>query len=425
MFDAKTYLSKPGWQKSRPGLERISKLMEILGNPQKKLKVVHVAGTNGKGSTSSYINQILIESGYRTGLFTSPFIYEFNERIKINNINISDNDLNRITSIVKQAADKFDSDNHPTEFELITAVGFMYFADQNCDVVVCEVGMGGRFDATNILTNEQVVLSVITSVAFDHTDFLGDSLDKIAFEKAGIIKQNVPVVTSNCDESVLNVLNNKAKELNAHVSVIDYNQLSVGVFESKNELKRNFEYKNFKNLKTRLLGKYQPQNAALAIESCMLIKGIFKDITNDSIAIGIEKTYWPARFELVSTQPYVIIDGGHNLAGVKALSESLTDIFPNKKCIFVMGVLADKDYHAMVKEISALAKRVYTVTPPSYRALDADVLASVFKEYDIKAEPVDINDAIEIAVDEALKDDVVCAFGSLYSVLELTKKMNS
>lgn len=195
-FDAKEYINAPNWQKSRLGLERITKLLELLGNPHKSLKFIHVAGTNGKGSTCAYISQMFIESGYKTGRFTSPYIFDFNERICINNQPISNDDLINITLQVKEKADTFAEDDHPTEFELMTAVAFLYFKQQNCHIVICEVGMGGRLDSTNVLSSDEVLASVITPISLDHTEFLGDNLSAIAKEKAGIIKPGVPVIRS-------------------------------------------------------------------------------------------------------------------------------------------------------------------------------------------------------------------------------------
>ena len=421
-FDPVKYINTPNWQQSRLGLERIRKLLELLGNPQNNLRFLHVAGTNGKGSTCAYFSQILIESGYKTGQFTSPYIYEFSERIRINNEKISDKDLTEITLRVKEAADKFAEDDHPTEFELMTAVAFTYFASQKCDVVVSEVGMGGRLDSTNVIEAEETVASVVTPIDYDHMQFLGDTLEKIATEKAGIFKNGVRIVSAQQLPEVQGVLQEKAQSLNCDICFCNFDNIKVDKVDlSKENLLRHFEYKN-NNFATKMLATYQPQNAAIAIDTAKLIQDQFEQITNETIANGINTTYWPARFEIISKQPYVILDGGHNVQGVNALIDSLTDVFDNKKFIFVMGVLADKDYEDMVKIVAPYAKKVYTITPPNPRKLDAKDLAKCFVMFGVEAVPCKIEDAISEAKAGADAQDVVACFGSLYSISTLMNK---
>lgn len=418
-FDPVKYINTPNWQKSRLGLERIRKLLDLLGNPHKQLKFIHVAGTNGKGSTVAYISQILIESGYKTGQFTSPYIYEFAERIRINNIQISDTALADVTLQVREAANKFAEENHPTEFELMTAVAFLFFASQKCEVVVSEVGMGGRLDSTNVIEAPETIATVITTIDYDHMQFLGDTLEKIATEKAGIFKPGVPVISADQKAEVKNVLQTKAKDSCCNISFVNFNDVkNESVDLSKENLSRKFWYKNVSYV-TKLLATYQTQNAAIAIETAKLMQNQFGQITDDSIVNGINATQWSARFEIISKNPYVILDGGHNIQGVQALIDSLTDVFNIKDFIFIMGVLADKDYVQMVDLISPYAKRVYTITPPNPRKLDAQSLAKLFTEKNIDASPVDANQAINIAKENANADDVIVAFGSLYSISTL------
>ncbi|MDO5328611.1 MAG: folylpolyglutamate synthase/dihydrofolate synthase family protein [Coriobacteriia bacterium] len=370
-FDAKTYINSPKWSNSRPGLERITELCERLGNPQNELNFIHVAGTNGKGSVCAYINQILIEAGNITGLFTSPFIFEFNERIKINNESISDEDLLQATLKVKEQADKMV--DHPTEFELMTAVAFVYFAQKKTDIVVLEVGMGGRLDSTNVVST--VLASVITRIGLDHTEYLGNTLSDITAEKEGIIKPDVPVVRYT-----------------------DIDQVSIG---KTNTYTRRFKYKD-KNYETKLLATYQPHNAALAIEAAKLL-----NIDEDKIKLGIANAQWPVRFDIVRRSPYVIIDGAHNVQGVKALIDSLLDIFPNKKFTFIMSVLADKDYETMVELIKPYAKQIFTSSPDNPRALDATDLANFIGE-------AKVFESAQEVLSASNKDDVIVCFGSLY-----------
>ncbi len=353
----------------------------MLDNPEKDLKFIHVAGTNGKGSTCAYISQILIEAGYITGQFCSPYIYEFSERIRINNKNISDDDLREVCLKVKEQADKFPENDHPTEFELMTAIAFLYFKINKCQFVVCEVGMGGRLDSTNVIPANQTVLSIITQIDKDHTQFLGDSISKIAAEKAGIIKSGVDVLCAKQNEDAKNVISQKAKEMSSKLYFPDYDNLDIHPVNLYNEnLARTFSYKNFKNLTTNLLALYQPYNATLAIEAANILNASTCKISNDDIKNGIKNCYWPARFEIKHKNPYIVIDGAHNLNGVSALIDSLLDVFENKKFIFIMGVLADKDYLSMIGEIAAHAKQVYTITPPNDRNLDAQILAKCFKK---------------------------------------------
>lgn len=418
-FDPVKYINTPNWQASRLGLERIRKLLELLGNPQKKLRFVHVAGTNGKGSTCAYFSQILIESGYKTGQFTSPYIYAFSERIRINNKMISDKDLEDVTLRVKNEADKFAEDDHPTEFELMTAVAFTYFASQKCDIVVSEVGMGGRLDSTNVIEADETLASVVTTIDFDHMQFLGDTLEEIAAEKAGIFKAGVPIISADQKPEVKKILEAKASDLSCEISFVDFNEIKIEKVDlSKENLIRKFSYKEI-SYETKLLATYQPQNAVMAIETANLIYNNFDLISNDSIKDGIKDSNWPARFEIISKQPYVVLDGGHNVQGVNALIDSLTDVFGDKKFIFVMGVLADKDYEDMVKVVAPHAKKAYTITPPNPRKLSAEDLAATFSKFGLEAKPIEISKAISTAKKEASESDIIAVFGSLYSISSL------
>lgn len=422
-FDAIKYLTKPRWQGCKPGLERISRLLEMLGNPQKSLRFVHVAGTNGKGSTVSYVSQILIESGYKTGQFTSPFVYDFKERICINNNYIEDSELSKLTLKVKLLAETFPEDNLPTEFELLTAVAFLYFKEKKCDIVVCEVGMGGRFDSTNVISAEELEVAAITPIAIDHTSYLGDTVEKIAFEKAGILKKNCNVVISQQCLQAKDEIIKVAKSKGCSFASIDDFQIKIGpVDNSCGEIVRHFSYKNYDDLQTSLLAKYQPINASTAIEIAEMLSGKYKQINPCNIIRGIRKAKWTGRFEIVEKNPYVVLDGGHNLQGALSLKDSLLDVFENKTFIFVMGVLADKEYEKMVDVVAPIAKKVYCLTPPSPRALQGQKLKKEFMKRNVVAEYVQIDKAIKLAKENANKNEVICAFGSLYSLSSVYKK---
>lgn len=424
-FEAIEYLSKSRWQLCKPGLERIIKLLDLLENPQNNLKFIHIAGTNGKGSVCAYTSQIFIEAGYKTGQFTSPYIFDFRERVRINNKEIGLEDLAYITSKVKKLADSFPSNNHPTEFELLTAVAFVYFAREKCDIVVCEVGMGGRLDSTNVIPKKNLEICAITQIAKDHTEYLGNSLIDIAKEKAGIIKEGSCLVLANQDSKVVENILEIAKNQHVKTYICSTETLEcLSVDLTQNNIVRKFKFNDYDNLETSLLALYQPKNAVQAICIAENVKAKYNKISRNIISLGIKNTRWNGRFELVEQNPYLVIDGGHNLQGAIALKESLIDVFGNKKFIFIMGVLADKDYEYMVDQISHIAKKIYCVTPPNARALSAENLAKVCIAQNIDTQTVDIKKAINVAKCSSQKDDVICAFGSLYSISSLYKPNN-
>ena len=421
-FDPIAYINEPRWQQSRYGLERTEELLGRLGRPQDRLKFVHVAGTNGKGSTCSFIESALRKAGYKTGLFTSPYIITFEERIRVNGENISLDDLRDVTLAVREHAEAMaaETGEHPTEFELMTAVAFEHFARCNCDIVIAEVGLGGRLDSTNIIDAPEVC--VITRIGLDHTELLGDTQAAIAAEKAGIIKPGASVVSwPQDDEGATESIRQAAQEAGAEVIVPDFSQLEVNPIQN---VVRPFNYKGV-SYTTRLLGSYQPSNAALALEAIFALRDRGWNISDEAISQGIADTSWPARFEVVSVgPPAVVVDGGHNPQGAVALAESLKDAFADKRIVFLMSVLADKDYHAMIRTVAPLGAAWVCVTSPNVlRALSGDDLAQAVAEEsrnlgldpDVRVAP-DFGAAMELAKDLAGEDGVVCAWGSLYSV---------
>lgn len=423
-FDPIAYINEPRWQESRLGLERISVLLDRMGRPQDRLKFVHVAGTNGKGSTCAYVASVLQQAGYRTGLFTSPYIINFEERIRVNGANISPEELRDVTLFVRDHAEALaaETGEHPTEFELMTAVAFEHFARSACDIVVCEVGLGGRLDSTNIIEAPEVC--VITSIALDHTDFLGDTFEAIAREKAGIIKKGSSVVSwPQEDEGARRAIEQAAADCGCTVAFPDFDALSVQAVSREGV--RAFTYKG-RDLTTRLLASYQPFNATLAIEAVEALRRCGWSISDDALEAGIAQTCWPGRFEIVSTrEPVIIVDGGHNQQGAMALAESLRDVFPGEKVTFVMSVLADKDYHSMIHAVLPLASAFVCATPPNPRALSAaalaeEICAAADEGSSIVVEAVDtFGQAIEEARRLAGPQGIICAFGSLYSIAEI------
>jgi len=402
---------KFGW---KLGLHNIGALLELMENPHKKLKYVHVAGTNGKGSTVAFISSILMESGYKVGIYTSPYLERFTERIKINNTEISENDLSRITELVKQKVDIMigRGENHPTEFEIITAIAFQYYYENNCDIVVLEVGLGGRFDSTNIIDTPEV--AVITTINYDHMSILGNTLEEIAFEKAGIIKKDGDVVLYPQIDAIDRLFDSICVERNARLHRVDYGTLKLITFGIEGQ---EFDYSGFKSLRISLLGEHQIRNAAVALEACKLLTEKGFKISESAIRQGLKNARWPGRLEIVNKSPLFLIDGGHNSEGAKTLCEALNKYFPEAKKVFIIGVLRDKDYKTMVEAIVPIADQVITVTPESDRALPAEELAIFIKSY---CKSVIASDKIEDAIETSLKvstlDSVICAFGSLFYI---------
>lgn len=398
--EALEYIHSISWTGSRPGLERITVLCDKMGNIQDKLKFVHIAGTNGKGSVSSMLSSALKNAGYRVGTFTSPYIYRFNERMTINGKPISDTELADIIEKIKPLADSMS--DPPTEFELITAAGFLYFYEQKCDIVVLECGMGGRLDSTNIIKDP--MLSVITGIALDHTAFLGDTEEKIAAEKADIIKEGCPVIYGKMKPSCSDII--KAKAPNA-VSC-NYDRLS-NIKLSIDGCSFDFEGYD-KPFKLNLVGGYQPCNAALSI-CCAEQLGL----PEDAIYKGVCEAKWPGRFEIISSDPVVIYDGGHNPQGVVVAVDTVNKLFEGKINI-LSGVMRDKDYDLICSLIAPIAERVYCVTPDNPRALPSREYADAFKSQGVTAYPFN---SMEEAVSKACLDSKkenrpLLAMGSLY-----------
>ena len=443
-FNAIEYINTPRWLTSRLGLDRTRELLERLGRPQDRLKFVHVAGTNGKGSTCAFLSSILVAAGYKTGLFTSPYIETFYERIRVNGENITDDELTRATLPVRDAAEAMEAEGgeHPTEFELMFAVALVHFARVKCDIVVLEVGLGGRLDSTNAIDAPEV--AVIASIALDHTNLLGDTIAQIAHEKAGIIKSGASVVSWPQEPDAMAVVRAKAQEEGCDVRIPDFDALPVGEVglaacdggaRDSRIARRPFTYKG-RGFTTRLLGTYQPFNAALAIEAARALADRGWAVPEAAIARGIAETVWPARFELIA-QPRgvarVVVDGGHNPQGAGVLADSLRDVFPDERPVFLMGVLADKDYRRMIAAVAPLGRAFVCATPPNPRALAAGDLADAVRDAlacvraanrcDADDVPVEVASGFDDAVARARRlagaDGLICAFGSLYSVADV------
>ena len=394
----------------KPGLERINKLLDALGHPEREMKYIHIGGTNGKGSTSSMIAEILGEEGYRVGLYTSPYVRRFNERMRILGVEISDAALAEITSLVRPFADAMS--DKPTEFELITAIAFEYFRRGGCDVVVLEVGMGGRLDSTNVI--DSPLLSIITGISLDHVAFLGDTVEKIAFEKAGIIKSGCPVLFGGSDSGALEVISKVALEKDSPLYTVDYSALSV---KSMSLSGTEFSYKDRSGLKISLLGAYQPRNAAIVLDAVKILNERGLEISDESVKKGLSKAKWPARFEIILNSPTVIFDGAHNAEGIAAAVKSIKEYFGDKKLAVFTGVLSDKDYVAIAKSLSEVTSHAFTITPDNPRALSAGRYADILAELGVIATPCkNTEEAIEKGILTAVENDTaLCCLGSLYT----------
>ncbi len=405
------YIHSISWRGSRPGLERTRELLCKIGDPQDKLKFVHVAGTNGKGSFCAMLSSILTEAGYRCGRYTSPFVLRFNERMAINGEDISDDELCEITEFVKKYADEMQGP--PTEFELITVIAMEYFARHNCDIVVLECGMGGRLDSTNVIKTP--VLSVITGISLDHTKILGDTVEMIAAEKAGIIKPCIPVLwcaaESNC--SAGEVIKKKAETQGSPYVTVKHDSLKINKTDLDGTV---FDYGGMKDIKIPLLGTYQPQNAANVLTAVGILQKCGMKIDELSIREGLLKTVWHARFEVVSEKPLIICDGGHNPEGIDAAVSSIKLYFGEAKVNIITGVMADKNYPYMSERISTVANKVFCLTPNNPRALDAEKYASVFRSNGVQAQGYDsIEEAVREAFAAGLNDNIpTVSLGSLY-----------
>ena len=406
--EALEYIHGINWVFCKPGLERTRELCRLLGDPQKTLRFIHVAGTNGKGSFCSMLDSILRAEGYKTGLYTSPYVRVFNERMRYMGENISNEELAEITEYVRTFAEKMTE--KPTEFELITCIAFEFFKRKACDVVILEAGMGGRLDSTNII--DAPLASIITGIALDHTAFLGDTEEKIAGEKAGIIKTASPVLFGGEHEGAYAVISAKANEIGVPCRRTDRRAINIIKADREGTV---FDYKGWKNVKLNLLGLYQPLNAANILECVEMLNSRGFTVSNESVYKGLEAARWQARFEIIRKDPLMIFDGSHNPEGVTAAVNTIKRYFGEEKVRIVTGVMADKDYMGMVRDISSVACEVYTVRPDNPRALDAESLAEKYRSCGVPATPFD---SVETAVDAVIckendKTPTVC-MGSLY-----------
>ena len=416
--EAIAYIHSVVWKGSRPGLSRITELLEKLDNPQNGLKFIHVAGTNGKGSFSAMTESILRAAGYRTGLFVSPYIKHFEERICYSGVPISGEELARITAEVKPHADSMA--DAPTEFELITAIGLLYFKQKGCDVVVLETGMGGRLDSTNIIRDP--LLTVITGIAMDHTAYLGDTIEKIAAEKAGIIKAGAPMLWGGHDAAARAVIEEAAKRAGVPFVAAADTPVTVREMSLSGTVA---DYGSFQNVHLPLLGTYQPQNLSTVLAAIKLLRGAGLVIPDDAVYTGVANVRWRGRFEKLCAKPLILSDGAHNPQGIAAAKASIRHYFGEQKVLLLVGVMADKDYCGMVEELAPLADEVFTLTPDNPRALSAAALADAFRTAGVQATGYEtVAEAVAAAVNTAKRcGKPLISLGSLYMYAEVTDAM--
>ena len=406
------YLNNAQWKSDHAGLHRMEELCRRLGNPERTLRFIHIAGTNGKGSVSAMLDSILRAAGYRVGLFTSPYIERFNERIRLDGREIPDSDLAWASAEVKTCTDAMEE--QPTAFERITAAALVYFRRAKCDLVVWECGLGGRLDATNAIPT--ALLSVITGVALDHCHILGNTIPRIAAEKAGIIKPGVPVLFGEGDEAAEHVIERRAAEQGSPLVRTDFSAVS----EIRADLTGTaFRFRD-RAVQISLAGLYQTRNAATALTAVELLRQAGVEIPDAAIADGLAAVRWKARFERLAEDPLVYYDGAHNPQGVKGALENveklLSPLTPDGRVILLMGVIAEKDHRQMIAELAPRAAAVVTVTPDSHRALPAAETASEFRALGVSATPAgSVAEGVRLAVDRARREKrpLMC-LGSLY-----------
>lgn len=409
------------------GLDSIKELLNRLGNPQNKLKFVHIGGTNGKGSTASFIATILAYAGYKVGRFTSPYVFEYKEIIQISQgkeINgsikvvhkyIEDKSLSECIKTIQIVCETMVQDGlpHPTTFEIETAMAMLYFLKEKCDLVVLEVGLGGRLDATNVVTKTEC--TVLTAIGMDHMSFLGNRLEDITKEKVGIIKPGVPVISYSQMPEAKKIIKSTCIQMNTHAEFLDFCDIHIKSMDLEGTL---FAYQHGKkvydSLFISLLGENQVKNAVVAILTmeALIKKGYH--VSREDIRNGLYQTRWRGRFEVIHSKPTIVVDGAHNENASKALAKNLRVYFPNKKMIFIIGVLKDKDYTTIIKDNISFAEQIITITPNNARGLSSSKLAHIVQKFHTNVvDGKDISNALTIAKKYSNPDTVIIIFGSL------------
>lgn len=411
--EALSYIHSVTWRGSIPGLSRTRELLDKMGNPQNRLRFVHVAGTNGKGSTCAMLERILRQAGYRTGLYTSPYITCFHERMQVCGEMISDRELCEITAFVRPFADAME--DTPTEFELVTAIGFEFFARRNCDIVILECGMGGELDSTNVIDCPEC--AVLCTIGLDHMAYLGNTYEEIAKTKAGIFKEGGLCITYPTYPEVEALYASIAAERTLDWRTADFSKLHPISHDLTGQV---FSYDGFGQLRLSLLGANQLKNCALVLTIVQALREKGWNIPNNAVSDGLRLAEWPGRFEVLHRNPDIVTDGGHNPQCMEALARNLQDYLPNRRIVALVGVLADKDYREMFLPVLPYVAHFITVTPPNPRALDAEALAHTLQELGAEAAAAQsIEEGVRMAVSGIPNDGAMVAFGSLYMLGEI------
>ena len=422
--EARVYLEQVSRYGSVLGLDNMRELLGRLGNPQNDLKFIHISGTNGKGSVLAYLSTILSGAGYRTGRYLSPTLFSYREKIQVDGEKINKESLAAHVTAIAEATRDMQEKNAgtPTIFEVETVLAFLYFKEKKCDIVVLETGMGGLLDATNII--ETTVLEVLASISMDHMEFLGDTLGKIAEQKAGIIKPHTSVVSAKQEPEAEAVIKNACLERDCSLQFVDLAQITDVQYGIA---RQSFSYKGWKQMEISLAGSYQIINAALALEGVMALRALGWRLTDEQVRSGLLATKWRGRFTVIGEHPTVIMDGAHNPAAAQTLKDSLEHYFPDQKLHFIFGMFKDKDYHEVIRLTAPLAEDIVTVeTPGNPRALPAQELAEAVYPVNphVRAAKT-VEEAVSEVLDEAKEDDAVIIFGSLSYLGEAERAMKN
>ncbi len=411
---------------SHLGLERMNELLKRLGHPEENLKVIHVAGTNGKGSICHFLDSVLRCAGYRTGLFTSPYLEVFNERIRIDGENISESLLSKCTDKAIAAAELMVKDglDSPTEFEMVTAIAFLAFKEEKLDLIILEVGLGGRGDSTNVISKP--LLTIIGSISMDHCDRLGDTIEKIAYEKAGIIKEGTPLIAGVASDLALGVIKSEAERLNAPVIEASYDEIIDSKIHPQGGIYTFINGGELLTFEISMSGIHQGFNSLIAIKAIDYLKSIGIEISDKALKNGLLNAKNPGRMEMVLKNPIVILDGAHNADGIKKLEEFIERVYSDKPIISLVGILADKDVNAIGERIIHFSDHIIVTEPDNPRKMPANELTAKLKQYGNKSIKINCEQnaqkALAMAIEEAnARNAIVICCGSLYLIGRLRR----
>lgn len=415
--DVIDYIQKISTFGSKSGLERIEQLLNYLDNPHYNLKFIHVAGTNGKGSTCAMLESILVDAGYKVGLYTSPHLIKYNERIKINNIDIDDETFTNIAEIVIDKC--LNCIEHPTLFEIITAIALCYFNQQKVDYIILEVGLGGRYDATNIINSP--ILSIITSISLDHCEILGNTIEQISTEKGGIIKENSKTILAFNSYRVYNIINNICNEKNSRLYYLDnikFNIMYQDLYSTTFSIET--DYYNYPQIVLGMIGEYQIYNVATALLAVCILKDIGIKIKDKNIYNGLKNIHWKARMELISSKPYILFDGAHNIDSIRKLADYIRKYIKNRSITLLIAVLKNKNYVEMINILIPLVDKVVITEVTSEHTLTADEFNNIISIYDLPTyKEKQIKKAFIKAKNITNQNDIIICTGSLYLLGEL------